>query len=263
MAPVNIDGTDIVDATIDGTSVSQITVDGDVVFNPTQPQPVALSNLVAWYPFDPNSYAGMTNRADDATDGLSGAANTTAFDGTVNGASYVASGGVTDIRAGANSGAFDFDGNDDITISQTAPFQSDPFSVGGYVKPDTLSGVDTVVSAVGSSFTGYRFVTDRGRIRLVTFGNNSTNRLTGSSRSTGTFTHLFATYDSGTAKLFIDGSLDAQGSLAYDVATDSNPTIGSDRSSSRFTDGVIDDVRVYNTALSGTQISNIFNNTNP
>lgn len=32
MAPVNIDGTDIVDATIDGTSVRQITVDGDVVF---------------------------------------------------------------------------------------------------------------------------------------------------------------------------------------------------------------------------------------
>ena len=112
--PTSIDGTDITGATIDGTDVQEITVDGDVVFSATT-LPVAYSNLVAWYPFDSATYGGSD--ADDVTGIIGGSGDDTGYDGTVSGASYQSSGGVTDIRAGANSGAFDFDGNDEIVLN--------------------------------------------------------------------------------------------------------------------------------------------------
>jgi hypothetical protein len=61
MAPVSIDGTDIVEATIDGTSVSQITVDGTVVFDPS------FSPAAVVYNPDSNDLDNFTGDLSNAT----------------------------------------------------------------------------------------------------------------------------------------------------------------------------------------------------
>jgi len=74
--------------------------------------PVAASDLVAWYPF-------RSGTGEDLTAGDSRFGDTTDYSAVVNGATFQASGGVTDIETGANSGAFDFDGTDESYLTQT------------------------------------------------------------------------------------------------------------------------------------------------
>ncbi len=77
------------------------------------------------------------------------------------------------------------------------------------------------------------------------------------------WSHILATWDGSTAKLFINGKLDK--SAPFTGPLDSNPssTIGigySPWNNNYFVNGQIDDVRVYNYALTDEQIKQVYNN---
>lgn len=87
------------------TGIHEVNINGQIVeIDVTVPTPVAYSNLVAWYPFDSSFYGGSD--ADDVTAlfNPNQSGDSTAYDGTVNGATYQPTGGVTDINIGVNSG---------------------------------------------------------------------------------------------------------------------------------------------------------------
>jgi hypothetical protein len=263
--PTNIDGTDITGATIDGQDVDSITIDGQEVFSAGPNLPVALSNLVAWYPFDPSSYAGMTNNADDATDGLAGAGDTTAFDGTVNGATYLPSGGVTDINAGANSGAFDFSSNND-TIRIDTNTTTEPMSFSCFVM-GTNSSTSGVFMDQGSLrfFIGHERLGGSDGIGATVFnGNNFVTQTSGITLDT-TFRHVVGTIDSNfTLELFVDGVSQGTTNTGGFNQRRVEQTIGSAVGGIQNAhEGVIDDARVYNKALSSAEVSDIFNATKP
>jgi hypothetical protein len=261
--PTNIDGTEITGATIDGQDVTQITIDGTTVFSAT---PVALSNLIAWYPFDPSAYAGMSNNADDATDGLAGAGNQTAFDATVNGATYQSSGGTTDVEAGANSGAFDFDGsNDFITLPQySAVDTSSDFSVSLFLKPNVVNSQNIPLSLYKSSNNRpLVLIINNGVISGLSFDGSSNNGVQ-TSISAGQFTHIVYTYDSSaySNELFKNGSKPSTSNNFQ--GTGSSPGFFIGKTPNRdFFDGVVDDVRFYDRKLTSAEVSRIFQNTKP
>jgi PKD repeat protein len=73
------------------------------------------------------------------------------------------------------------------------------------------------------------------------------------------WTFLASTYDGTTLKMYVNGNLVASQALSGNIATTSNPlTIGGDWSGEMFT-GKIDNVRIYNYALSQTQLKTDMN----
>jgi len=257
--PTSIDGTDITGATIDGTDVQEITVDGQTVFT-AETLPVAYSNLVAWYPFDSATYGG--SNADDVTalfnPGQSG--DSTAYDGTVNGATYQSSGGVTDINAGANSGAFDFDGSDDLITISTSPFvdQSTGSTVTFWLDFDGGSNKTALRFFWDFTSSNDGFVFKQGSSGTFFVGNSSR-----SMPSIPTGLSFFAVrYDNG-YDIFRDATLIDSESAGTNLSNDI--IIGNDRASASgpVWDGRIDDVRVYDTPLTNTEINSIYVNTQP
>jgi len=272
MPPISIDGTDITGATIDGQDVQEITVDGQTVFTAGPSNlPVAYSNLVAWYPFDSATYGG--SNADDVTALFNPAqsGDSTAFDGTVNGATYQSSGGVTDINAGANSGAFDFS-NDLIEYNTGNTFTAfnNDLSICIWHKADSLDDFGNImgkVSDTNADSADLGFWTESGNIQ---YGANSNRISTSQSVSTGVWHHYALTSDSSSdeAKMYFDGNL-----INTSTANTKNNSTNDDLNgfyTGTFNgvfdfalDGAIDDARIYDKTLSGTEINQIYLNTEP
>jgi hypothetical protein len=257
--PTSIDGTDITGATIDGTDVQEITVDGDVVFS-AETLPVAYSNLVAWWPFDSSKYGGSD--ADDVTAlfNPSQSGDSTAYDGTVNGATYQSSGGLTDINAGTNSGAFDFDGsNDYITFPNIGIFSgSQDFSM--------------CVWATAPPNRKTNFINANGEVKLFIESRNSTTvRFFVDSFVDITIpqqtNHYILAYDAsgGEFDAYINGVLESTQSTSNPSSLNTINAIGAADFTSgglgSFFDGVIDDVRIYDKKLNTTEAETIVQNT--
>jgi hypothetical protein len=70
-----------------------------------------------------------------------------------------------------------------------------------------------------------------------------------------TWSHLAATYDGATVRLYVNGVQVASRAQTGNIATSSNPLqIGGDTDYGQYFSGIIDDVRVYNRALSASEI---------
>jgi len=270
--PTSIDGTDITGATIDGTDVQEITVDGDVVFSPgpTINFPVAYSDLVLWYPFDATTYGG--SNPDDVTAILGGSGDDTAFDGSVNGATYDSNGGVTDITAGQNSGAYEYISVDYVEHSNITHMDqsTDTFCVNMWVKSNSLSGIDTVWG-IGSGLSGSNangiviFTRDTGqvdfRIRVP-----STPAVTVSNTNfvANQWFMLTLQNDGNRIKAHIDGQPAFDSAIHNFSTTFDAPTrLGYRPDFGNSWDGYIDDYRVYNRELSNSEINQIYQNTKP
>jgi len=277
MIPTSIDGTDITGATIDGTDVQEITVDGQTVFT-AEKLPVAYSNLVAWYPFDSSFYGGSD--ADDVTalfnPGQSG--DSTAYDGTVNGATYQSSGGVTDINAGQNSGAFDFDTNDSIELNNATAFAASEFTISMWLKStDTQNwGIFDFINGSSNNrvfvqLNGNATGTEVGQMRFFTQNSNdlgSVSLTNNPNLTDGVYHHIACVRDfnePNNGRIHIDGgvkeALDIGNSgiigtnlVNEDVGIGGNVRFGSGNIE-------LEDVRLYNTALTQSEINDIYQNT--
>jgi hypothetical protein len=225
-----------------------------------------ISGLVAWYRFEDSA-----NTAIDATNALGVGANQTAFDGTVNGASYLSNGGVRDVVSGANpSGAYDFDGVDDRIPLPAFLDSSQSFSISVFINPDGFPNPKhrIITKFDGDNVNPGNFVLGIDtELRFVLLENGE---VSGSSVPTGSFTHVVATFDAsaGEIKLFRNGSqTDVNSSISGVSPNLSQPVaIAEDSqtgSAAEFFDGIIDDVRFYNRALSASEINQIYQNTKP
>jgi len=264
--PTSIDGTDITGATIDGTDVQEITVDGQTVFT-AETLPVAYSNLIAWYPFDSSFYGG--SNADDATalfnSGQSG--DSTAYDGTVSGATYQSSGGVTDIKAGANSGAFDFDGsNDYISTGINNTVISNPLSICAWFDIDSTGRNPIVSNRLGTGTTPHFVFRYFGGANVFIDPGAGAFAISGPDDGVGAYHHMVFTSDGSTMRLYYDGNptpVDSRSSNVQPFGISQAVDIGRRPSGNEHFDGALDDVRIYNKALSGSEVSQIYNNTKP
>ncbi|AFH23077.1 hypothetical protein OSG_eHPD7_00025 [environmental Halophage eHP-D7] len=231
--------------------------------------PVAASDLVAWYPF-------RAGTGEDITAGDSRFGDTTDYSATVNGATFQASGGVTDIQTGANSGAFDFDGTDDTLNLGTVADSNQSLTITAWVEPDVVnrSQRQRVVSKFnGSNPNSGGFILDLSKSGVPRFAVATNNNFPGAvatqSVSKNQYVHLAGRYDfaSGSHKLFVNGQPVGSASAGQVAA---NPTrqwsIGEDSPTGtiiEFLDASVDGVRIYQAALSDSQINQIYLNTEP
>jgi len=268
--PTSIDGTDITGATIDGQEVQEITIDGQLVFK-AETNPVAYSDLHAWFPFDPSFYGGSA--ADDATALFNPAqsGNSTAFDGSVFGATHLTSGGVTDINAGTNSGHFSFDGvNDKIEIPTVSRLDT---TLTGWVNPDSLGnrqiyitmlpaldvdvGIDPFATANNDEF-GIRHFDGNNLVTIQT------------PITTDSFSFFAFIITSSGVQFYFAGPNDSLPVLigSSGVVPRQNNNAGHGfgarvNDNSQFADGQLDDIRFYRRELSPSELENIYLNTEP
>jgi len=233
---------------------------------PREALPVAASDLAAWYPF-------RAGTGEDLTAGDSRFGDTTDYSAVVNGATFQASGGVTDIQTGANSGAFDFDGTDDTLDLGTVADSDQSLTIMTWVKPDTVATSQRVITKQDSStFADGRILLDisvdsepRFLIEAGTVG-----RVTDSSTlNADQHVHLAGRYDFQNTEITLfrnGGRVGATGVGQAPPRTAQPWRIGEDNVAVNFDqalNGTVDGTRIYTAALSGSQINQIYLNTEP
>jgi hypothetical protein len=221
---------------------------------------------VAWYRFENGTARDWTAFLDDDR-----FADTTPYDGTVNGASFVPNGGVRDVVSGPNSGAYSFDGVDDFIETVNMPSSvlgSESRTVTAWVdidQQDTSSAKH--ILNFGNTSRGESFGAFILNDELTFYGfSSSFDFKTG---FTNVFNNLFflsITYDGSKVRTFVDGQPTSITGFSRALNTPSGPlVIGTrqDKLTDTFINQTANDVRIYNRALSASEINQIYTNTDP
>jgi concanavalin A-like lectin/glucanase superfamily protein/Big-like domain-containing protein/fibronectin type III domain protein len=160
---------------------------------------------------------------------------------------------------GKNGSALSFDGsNDRVDLPDLGVFYKAGFTLEAWVNK---SGAKKDVGIVGSwdwSDKGgpMLWIDDLvGRYRS-TLGNVESDFIdSGQSPSAGTWQHIAATFDGSTARFYVDGTQVASKAFSGNVGDTDTWRIGAyGNNPFGFFDGKIDDVRIYNRALSAGQV---------
>jgi hypothetical protein len=201
--------------------------------------------LVAYYPFNGNAN-------DESGNGNNG---------TVNGATLIVD------RFGNANKAYSFDGNDIIRISNndSLNFGTSDFSMSLWIKPNSeycqIIGKDVFPGGL----LGYYLSIGAAGTRKLRFAtrNVSDNTLDSPNPLPNEWTYIVAVRKSNILKLYINGTLDS--SLSESSTT--NVSSNADFKIGRFDEwigvqssfyGNIDDIRIYNRALSETEIQQLY-----
>ncbi|MBI2195992.1 LamG domain-containing protein [Candidatus Daviesbacteria bacterium] len=224
---------------------------------PTPTPDPAFNNLVAYWKM--NEASGTT-----VADSI-GSNN-----GTANGTTVVADGKIGRAR--------NFDGFDDsIGVPDNSSLEGmSRLTVSVWIKPSTVAGLGyiitkAIIGAIPESKDSPYNIVRRSSAVDVTIGNGSTSRgITGrTSLSTGRFYHLVMTYDGTTLKLYVNGTED--GSIPANIGALTANAVGLSmgKSDSAFYGagiypfgGIMDEVGIWNRALTREEISRLYNGGN-
>ncbi|MBN1764508.1 MAG: hypothetical protein JW860_04560 [Sedimentisphaerales bacterium] len=165
------------------------------------------------------------------------------------------------------SGALLLDGIDDfVEINPDENLDVDRITMAAWVKldsdADTVNPISILNRQMTEAGTYALFINDRRwRARIRLNGNEAADILVESNRYvTWNWTHVAATYDGDELKLYINGMLQNNSFLTTGRIDPDNPgplTIGSHPSGGWNFKGVIDDVRIYDGALSPEEIRDL------
>jgi len=201
------------------------------------------------------SYYKMSNGAGAA---LSDNQIAGSYGGTLSGGStWVASGAFADSR-----NALDFDGsNNYVDCGNSASVQRNgiqSFTVEAWVKPTGSIWVAAVSKFVHTaSKEGYSLeIFSDNRVALL-YGNNwaDWNATTSTTALTpGVWSHIAATYDGATVRIYINGNLSASGTWTNGVTDSGSPLLIGSRSGTTFFSGQMDEVRVWTVARTAAQL---------
>lgn len=183
---------------------------------------------------DTNSYSGSGTTWTD----LSGNGNNGTLQ-SMSGANY----------SSANGGYLDFDGASDYV---TLPFNTEytNISIDVWATRDQLNVYNSIMGKYGSS-AGYELIfNNSGGVRFHT-SNQSIDSTT--SLSADVWYHIVGTYDGSTARIYINGSLDASGSTSRNTNT-VNWRIGRSAWGGNYHNGKISNIRLYNKALTASEV---------
>ncbi|HPI53570.1 MAG TPA: LamG domain-containing protein, partial [Chitinophagaceae bacterium] len=189
--------------------------------------------------------------------------------GTVNGATLT-----TDRFGNANS-AYQFDGvNDIINFANLATTQVDNFTVSAWVNSANLNQWGFIVANCyddGSSANGWTLLQRStaqvgGATGAYVSGHYSAASwldIGQSMNSTNTWYHLTLVRDNGVTKFYLNGTSNGQTNNATPNTPTGSLAIGGSYPSANFFNGAIDEVKIYNTALTPTQVQQEYTSSAP
>ena len=219
----------------------------------TPPSYVPTDGLVGWWPFNGN--------ANDE----SGTGN----NGTVNGAT------LTEDRFGNGNAAYGFDGESnviEVPDDNSIDFV-DSYTLSAWYNTADMNQINQGVLGKSnqSGGTGYSLIVNGyvGFDYFIAFGYNdgqdpAINGAAYTSATTNTLTgwhHLLGTYNGATAKMYFDGQFVDSVNVVFDLENSEYPLqFGNETNNlSRFFDGALDDIGIWNRALTQEEITDLYN----
>ena len=160
---------------------------------------------------------------------------------------------------GTNTKALDFDGGGDyVSVAHSSDLSiSGAMSITAWVNPDSLSGFPMFVSKRASSGHAYQFYSTSNKLNY----NNGTITQSTGSISTSTWTHVGVTFDgSGNVAFYINGSSAGTASAATTNPTNTQAVYLGRAYNGNYFNGKMDEVAIFNSVLTSSQISNIYSN---
>ena len=205
------------------------------------------SGLVVWYTMDSISGSTLIDSA-----------------GTYNGTMQNSPAQV----AGKVGSALSFNGvNQFVDISSAwgaFPVSNTDFTLACWAKHNSTVGQQDIIGLFQYSAGGFRLVAD-GSVMYAQLSNGSGNSLLlmNPSITTGVWSHYLITFEPGVGiKGYINGVPVANLAASWAVLASGYGKIGAESSAggtaARFFSGLIDDVRIYNRALSDAEVSDLF-----
>jgi hypothetical protein len=153
-----------------------------------------------------------------------------------------------------------FNGSSDYVTAEYATYgftELDNFTISAWIYPRSVSGYRNIA---GGSYGDYRFIqVDDAAIFYLDSNNLSIN--SGSVLAVNNWYHVVAVYsNSKTAYVYVNGALKNSGNEAtLDWDSGAKFRIGRPFDNTYYFDGIIDDVRVYNRALSADEVKRLYN----
>ena len=209
---------------------------------------INIDGLMAYYPFNGN--------ADDES--------RFGNNGIVSGAT------LTTDRFGNTASAYHFDGVDDYINLGNPPILNltEAVTISAWVKMDSVS---TNASNWGSVFTkgatAYRLIFPGAVFAPFEYtwafgiANNAAYHVHSNTQATTSWQHVVCTYDRAIMKIYLDGVMQTE-TYALNEAIDVNSSSIWIGNNSGFTDrclkGSIDDIRIYNRALTGSEVQSLY-----
>jgi hypothetical protein len=161
--------------------------------------------------------------------------------------------------AGKYGQGLTFDGTNDMVSVPATPSLNltKAVTLEAWVKPDTLGTKwRTIAVKEQSTQLAYALYANNGRDQVS--GNVFTTRdngLAGPRLAVGAWTHLAATWDGTTAKVYVDGKLIRSAALGGTMASSSKPLrFGGNTIWPEWFKGQLDEIRIYNRALSAAEV---------
>jgi hypothetical protein len=205
--------------------------------------------LVAWYPLNGNAL-DMSPYAND---------------GVVTGAT---------ITQGQEQLCYSFDGTDDyIDLGNPGNLVLyDGGTVSAWVNLDTFNGTSwssVIVGKGGSGWSNHHYILfkESGTSHMLFSVSDGTNYLATGGPSTpdltlGTWNHIVATWNSTTKCIYLNGVLgESVSSTIMPIASSDKVCIGKTGTNGYYLDGKIQDVRIYNRALSAEEVKILYETT--
>jgi fibronectin type 3 domain-containing protein len=204
--------------------------------------PSAPSGLVAAYGFNEGTGTMVTDASGNG------------HNGTISGATWTTSGKYGNALVFNGSGAL-------VTINNATTLQlSTAMTLEAWVNPSTVSSAwrDVIFKADDNYYLEGTSMTSG---RPAMGGKFASSPLYGTTAlAVNTWTHLAATYDGTTTRLYVNGTQVASHAQTGPMASSTNPLqIGGDSLYGQFFQGTIDEVRIYNVALTAAQIQTDMN----
>jgi hypothetical protein len=163
-----------------------------------------------------------------------------------------------------NESSVSFDGSDDyMDIPDSTALETTAFTWSAWFYCTAINRYNIIVDTAthSSFFFGYEIfvVNTTNKIRFVSYHTNDLIDST-TAVAANTWYHVAATHESGSDKLYVNGTLEASGSASNFSTTDAaNLRIGSSSIFNLYHQGLIDEVAFFNSALSASNITSIYN----
>ena len=167
----------------------------------------------------------------------------------------------------ANTYSLDFDGtNDYLGIGSNSKLEfTSSFSLSAWVKPD-LNKTQYVIDTATSANTGNGYMlrcNSNGTVRFWSYSANASLDST-ATVSTSSWNHLVAVKDGSTLRLYINATTPVtRTDSSFNTSNTANLRIGSSSLLGGYFNGLIDEVSMYNYALTGSNVSSIYSSGSP
>ena len=169
-------------------------------------------------------------------------------------------------RTGSLGNAFSFSGSTYITVANESQFdfeRTDAFSISFWIYTPGFTGSGTgLVSKWGGSGQGWELnANDNGTIRWLLYDTSLKAITSTTAIATSTWTHVVATYSNNVCRFYFNNTKNspADTSLSGSLLNNTAVVVAARAGVSRILTGTMDEVEIYNKALSDAEVSALYN----